>query len=335
MNAIIPSRRRTGFTLVEVLVVTGILAILFALATGVAIKALASAEDARTAADIRQLEVAIASFQAKFNVEYLPSQITLYTKLDRYATANQQDWQYLTKVWNRLSQKVPNSNPPVTNYINWGQIQGFSNQDLTYTLQGDQCLAFFLGGCRYDTSPPLAPQAELGGPIGFSPNPFNPMAIPLQNTNEVRVGPFFEFDAKRYLYANPTAGTRGQFPSYQDAYVKGSPYYYFSSYRAGYIRPGQTNPERVTITFPNVTGSGELRAYREPGNGQFFNSNSFQIISAGRDAQVGAFTYTNTLQATEWKNGSYGPTMTIWNPNKSDFADDLCNFHPVKISIPQ
>src|SRR4051812_5871083 len=85
------SRRRTGFTLVEVLVVTAIIAILFGLVTAAVMRGFQTAEDARVQAEIQQLGIGIQAFKSQFNVTYIPSSITLKTRLADYLDTNPQD----------------------------------------------------------------------------------------------------------------------------------------------------------------------------------------------------------------------------------------------------
>ena len=69
-------RRRTGFTLVELLVVITILGILIALLVPAVFSAVSRANDARVAGEINTLGQALASFKNKFQ-EYPPSRIVL------------------------------------------------------------------------------------------------------------------------------------------------------------------------------------------------------------------------------------------------------------------
>src|SRR2546427_11133815 len=124
MYAIIPSRRRTGFTLVEVLVVTGILAILFALATGVAIRALITAQEARVKAEMQQLESAITSFKTSKGVSYLPSRFRLRANILDYFTPtamndplDKASREFIYTIWPRLPKTLPNST--ASNVIVW------------------------------------------------------------------------------------------------------------------------------------------------------------------------------------------------------------------------
>lgn len=328
-------RRRAGFTLVEALVVTAILAILFGLVTGAVMRGIITAEDTRVAVEIKQLENAITSFKTQFKVDYLPSSITLRTNLSSYPD-NDPDWQFLTTMWPRL-EKMKSGVPQ---FVDWAQVVNSPQQPpnrpnpaaAAFVLQGHQCLAFFLGGRRFDNQ-----QAQnLGGYTGFSSNPTNPMAPPPPAGNEVPAGPFYEFAVERIVN-----NLRGAFPAYKDPYNPGQPYYYFSAYRGNYVNPGRTVPDMITVPLPN-NRNGYVTAYRDwtvPGaqgqNGQFYNANRFQIFSAGRDGMLYAHAAGRPF-FTEWRNGIYNPAIgNGMATNAKDGSDDLSNFHPNKLGIPK
>src|SRR5689334_8953369 len=68
---------RGAFTLVELLVVIGIIALLVALTTGTVMKVLARGPELQTRNDIHQLSSAIGTFKQKFGVDTPPSTIRL------------------------------------------------------------------------------------------------------------------------------------------------------------------------------------------------------------------------------------------------------------------
>jgi hypothetical protein len=158
--------------------------------------------------------------------------------------------------------------------IDWsGGVKGFKS----VKLEGDQCLVYFLNG----------PRGE-----GFSTNPANPTSA-----GGRRAGPFFEFDKKRLVQrvkGNP-------FASYKDGYGK-NVYAYFSSGRTanGY---GQDCPSlKVAPYFKK--GSDPVR---------YYNANTFQIISAGKDGIFGP-------------GGAWSPDSAAKDAGPNG-RDDLANFH--------
>jgi prepilin-type N-terminal cleavage/methylation domain-containing protein len=292
-------RSRAGFTLVEALVVVSILVILAALTTAAVVRALQSAEDARVVAEIRQLENGVAAFKAEFGVDYMPSHIKLFNNLAMYQTPNLKNTDpvaYETRQF--LSRMFPRM--PQSGTIGWSQ-----SGSGTYELFGPECLVFFLGG--------------RNGTEGFSKNPNDPW-----NGAGNRTKPSFDFDTKRLKLSQWTPG----FLNYIDGYFNGSPedkpYFYFTS------RSGNDYSAADAINHP--ASFTRIAAFRDQNN-RFINPNSFQIVSAGRDKRVGNFNLLPANPFVVWQNGSFG-TASVPGFEK-DPQDNLSNFHPVKLGIPQ
>ncbi len=110
----IHSKRRDGFTLVELLVVIVIIAILIGILLPAIQKVRDSADRARAFNDISQLSNSIGQFQSTFNCPPPPTTIDL---------SNNSSMTYLNRVWPRLS------GPPGLGHID-----------------GNQSLQVFLGG---------------------------------------------------------------------------------------------------------------------------------------------------------------------------------------------
>jgi hypothetical protein len=228
--------------------------------------------------DIIALNEAIVNFETMFNVDYLPSRIRLLDSGEYDLSVNQDgkpnsqldydSYNYLTRLWPRLSFPVDwNSNGNVNNDV---------------TLEGDQCLVFFLGG----------PNGQ-----GFSNNQRAPASL-----GGSREGPLFEFMPSRL-----TARPNGYFV-YLDAYGK-TPFAYFSSYktRNGYNRYGTTDCKSI----PDGP-------YHD-GAGSYYNSDRFQIISAGADTRFG-------------RGGQWTPSRA--KDTDPDGRDDVSNFHPTLLGKP-
>src|SRR5205085_1518036 len=132
----------------------------------------------------QQMSSALQNFKAKYRVDYIPSQIVLHENMANYGNTQieRDSLDYLKRVWPHLQTTVVPGNPAATR-INWAgrplapnppfNTPVFSLQDSNrvYTLQGDQCLVFFLGGIPRDT---LVGGKQLQVPSGFSSNPSDP-----------------------------------------------------------------------------------------------------------------------------------------------------------------
>lgn len=294
--------RRSGFTLVEALVVVSIMVVLAGLITAAAVRALQSAEDARALAEMRQVETAVAAFKSEFGMDYMPGHIKLFNNLTAYNAANLKTSDpvaYETK--QVLSRMFPRLNFAGT--INWA-----ASGSGTYELFGPECLVFFLGG--------------RNGLDGFSKNQADPW-----NGAGNRTKPHFEFDPKR-LRAMPWSPN---FVAYVDAYNSNAPddqpYYYFTSRTGG----DYTNADTLA-NGPGPLGTLRIAPFRDP-NGRFINPNGFQLLCAGRDKRIGNFNLTAAAPYVLWTNGLF--TTTSAAGFERDPQDNLANFHPVKLAISQ
>jgi hypothetical protein len=204
--------------------------------------------------DIARLHEAVVNFQTKYGVDYIPSRIRLLDS-GKYDLSMNNDGQptnqldrdsylYLQRLWPRL--QFP---------VDWNNNE---KKDDDVTLEGDQCLVFFLGGIQSSNEGKL----EC---LGFSTHGLNPA-----QEGRDRVAPIYDFKPSRL-----SAQSNGYFV-YLDAYGK-APYAYFSSYktRNGYNRYGQSDCSSI----PDGP-------YHD-GNGNYYNPETFQIISAGADGKFG------------------------------------------------
>lgn len=290
--------RRTGFTLIEMLVVITIIAFLVSLLSAAVVKILAKIADTTNVRDIRNLSLAITNFKAAYSVDYLPSRIILCENSNDYYSVppqfdpttgnlipgtgifkdqlNQESYAYINQLWRGMVSKT-----------GWAGIDWNNNGvvDGPVTLEGHECLVFFLGGMQ---------DKSRFACLGFSTSRVNP-TLPSSD----RVPPFFEFEQGRLqIDAN------GYF-SYKDAYKTAQPYAYFSSYKKqnNYNRYGGSDCASLGvqpyffIPLPAI---------------QYENADTWQIISAGRD-------------------GKFGPGGE-WSPLTADTIapegrDDMSNFH--------
>jgi prepilin-type N-terminal cleavage/methylation domain-containing protein len=242
---------RPAFTLIELLVVIAIIAILVSLTSAAVMRAMWKIPEIETSTEIAEMSVALQAFMSDFNLDTPPpSTLTLRTTVTNYP-AGDPSLAFLKKMFGKNLYAQGN--------INWGGTGGT-------TLNGAQCLVFYLGGISQQ---------------GFSYNAMNPnpTLTPGQRTH----GPYYTFQTNR-LVAGP-----GNFPMYIDAWkVKAGPkpYAYFSS-------QGINNKYSLT----DCTAIGCAAPYFTAAN-QFTNPNTYQIISAGADGQFGGGLWSPTGGAT-------------------------------------
>jgi hypothetical protein len=294
-------------TLVELLVVLAIIAVLVALLSGAILKTLSQGPQLQTRSDLTQLSDALGTFQAKFGLRYPPpSQIKLCSLKSQYGNAqlDKDSIQYLQSMFPRMADTwsgTVNNSYSNTNGIYWGQ-NPTTGQPTTLptggvTLTGDQCLVFFLGGLQTTVN-------GTTGCLGFSTNPNDPAA-----QGGDRIGPFYDFKPIRLVPGANGSATAAAFFQYNDTW--GSPLLYFSSYktRNGYNRygVGADSPPGLSVS-----------PYSSP-NGIFYNSDTFQIISAGVNKSFGA--------GGTWDMNSAAP-MTAGG------MDDMTNFYPRLMGVP-
>src|SRR6478609_6539080 len=97
--------RRAGFTLVEMIIVIGIIAILAGLLLQVVVKVRQVGPRVQTKHDISQLESAIANFKSTYDVKYFPSAFILTSDYSQpaanpqMAAALQDSYQFYSKTW--------------------------------------------------------------------------------------------------------------------------------------------------------------------------------------------------------------------------------------------
>lgn len=283
--------RRAAFTLIELMVVITIIAVLVSLLVPAAYKALGFGAQTVARSEIAQLEAAVQSFQGKFGVSYMPSQIKLCKFYADYGTTqlDVDSIAYLTKLFPRLN----------TGSGAWSAGTGVNwTQDSTWTtvtthpasgtgplavLEGHQCLVFFLGGIQITSGGTL-------GCTGFSTNQLDPSSTGAFD----RIPPFFEFTPKQLTQVASNASSVSSyskiFLSYLDPIGSpAKPYAYFSSYKTsnGYNRTAPTYTGYGTA-FDNPTLG--VKPYYLNGSSptQYLKPDRFQIISAGADGLFGA-----------------------------------------------
>ena len=235
---------RSAFTLVELLVVIGIIALLAALLTPVVMRSLASARNAAIKAEIDMLHMAIMNYQSEYGV--LPPCIDSSFSAGLYQAGGQAT-KHLKRIFPRCA------NPT-------GQLNDVRTPPVQIT-------------------PVNALVAWLSG---YTTNPASPL-----NPASARVK-LFDFDQSRI---DVSGGTFRYFPSGK----KNSPYIYIDS----------SNYPLLTTT-PLTDGTNLYSPLRRNPT-EFFNENTFQILSAGRDEV--------------WGNDD--DLSNFWPGTKRDYEDSL------------
>lgn len=310
LNGSRASRRRSAFTMVELIIVIMIIGILMALLLPTIGRTLSNGRNAAVTAEIKNLEKAIAEFKLKFGVEP-PSSIVLYE--NGVASGDTPNWDSDSSrdLARRRSVAFIKQAFPNFDFDLERDFNGDADTDDTLTLTGAECLLFFLGGmCATEDaaggqiSGPTGPVGTPGTvpdkwfPLGFSTNPENPFI-----RTGTRIGPFYEFDPGRIVNVNPTDPLKGM-PEYLDSLPgQTAPYLYASAnggrgYNAidsdsdgdidfhadlalGADAP-ITSPTFIYFSSGIANSDGDYPASAVP-----YNANSYQILSPGQDQQYG------------------------------------------------
>ena len=318
-----PSRNlrsaRYAFTLIELLIVIGIIAVLVALTTASVQKVRAVAVRVRVSNDITEMQDGMKAAMIKYNgATVLPSRLVLFNDLTQYldATAPPGEKPFDIALRKRSADTLRKMFGPrlLSNggYVSWDGAS--SPTKSKNVLEGQQCLVFYLGG--------------VGGITGFSADPLFPM-----KPGGDRIGPFFPFKAPRLV--------GGKFPSYLDPHRNPTdplarPYAYFSSTTA----PNTYNPYFSFAVPPNpaaaqLSDCTSLGIWPYVDNttspATYLNPNGFQIISAGPDTFFGI------------GGGPPGSPQTfggsVYNPKtgatNADTRDNQANFSSATLANPQ
>ncbi|MFL5329642.1 MAG: type II secretion system protein [Gemmataceae bacterium] len=345
-------KSRPGFTLVEVIVVITILSILFALAAGAVFRAQQTAYDMKAGAEIQQIATGIENFKQKYGVGYMPSQLVLKNALWNYNTSipiERESKKFLLQMFPRIATQTNPGKPGEPTFIGW---TGDNNPTSKITLNGCECLVFFLGGRVISTGTTAAP-------FGFTSDPVNPWPDPTSATPSKQRGSVsFEFDVTRLMispFNTPLSPINPATFVYLDSFASGQndmPYFYFSSYKSGNdYNPYGTdvvNGTSAQVVNPPASWTSispfQIAPFMNSQNlnnaqNRFHNPNGFQLISAGKNKRVGNFqtlsTSPNRLNCIIWENGDFLTPANTPIDRENEAGDDLSNFHGTKLGTPQ
>ncbi|MFN0050539.1 MAG: type II secretion system protein [Planctomycetales bacterium] len=298
---------RSGFTLVELLVVIVIIGILMALILPAINSAKIKANEARVTVEIKNLEQALGAFKTKFGIEP-PSRFVIHLTANGWNNdaANKAT---VRRLWSQFDFSMNGASAPGGQAYpsNWDTIASNQGHSEYIGINSGECLMFFIGGII----------GNNGAPIGFCKNP----AYPFSPNGTSREPPFMELDAGRIRDSDNNG-----MPEYFDSIPnQQNPYLYFSSYEGrGYRSPNVTG-------FPQEFPVGTLQdIYRvnktvvtPPGNNTYsltaHRAQSFQIISPGYDGDYGA-------------GGVFNPDLPSGGLTAKGDYDNLTNFHGSRLS---
>jgi prepilin-type N-terminal cleavage/methylation domain-containing protein len=322
------TKKRPAFTLIELMIVILILVILISLLAGAVLKVMGRVPEVKTRTEIAELSVALQAFMNDYQLsDPPPSYLVLRENIAAYNANNALELQSIT-----FLKRVFGKNLGVgQTYVDWNG-DGVANGP--WYLEGEQCLIFFIGGIpntQQMVQQVAAGQPPVPGPQGFSTNNSNP-----SSPGGKRRGPYFTLDSTRLKFLVPYAShpqlpflltqtqpTQSPLFVYLDSWLVKTgtmPYAYFSS--QGLNNTGYLTNFTGTSHYPMLDcGSISATPYwtAQNVNGvptQFTYSNTFQIISAG-------------------KNGTFGGGL--WNPSGAVAAgaDDQANFSSTILGIGQ
>jgi general secretion pathway protein G len=336
---------RSGFTLVEMMVVVVIIAILAGLILPAINSARRRANEARVVVEIKNLENAIAAFKAKYGAEP-PSRFSLYLTRAGW-NGDPANTAIVRQIWPQFDFSMGDPTggtagagtafpafwlQPPPNGPNIGNAN-------VINMNSGECLLFFLGGI---VPQPNQNNASITVPEGFAKNPAYPFSPKSASPN--REGPFFEFTD--ILRIKDIDGN-GINEWYDPLPNQSKPYLYFSSYESrGYnllelpnngtsyqIAGNESLHDvyRVTSTYPlfppqtpTSTTSNTSAAINGVANSNPQKPQTFQIISPGYDGEYGSGGVYNPQLPNSGLVG-YDAAGNQLNPDRRQY-DNLTNF---------
>jgi len=325
-----PKSPRSGFTLVEMMVVIVIIAILAGLLIPAIQRARITANEARVIVEIKGLESAISAFKAKYGVEP-PSQFVLFTTQAGWSS-NPASMAIIRQIWPQFDFTM-GTGSGTTFPAYWTTIakpltfNGVSSPALP--MNSGECLLFFLGGI-------IPVQGPNQVPTGFAKNPAYPFSPPSVSSN--REGPFFEFTAIDRIKDIDGNGINEFYDLLPNQAL---PYLYFSSYEgrgyntfelpsngasfnymhdmyrvwSGAITPAAFPLPPATPATSTAGTSAALPAQKPQ---------SFQIISPGYDGKYGIGGVFNTSLTNSGLIIKFNGTTPVYD---TDAYDNLTNFN--------
>lgn len=321
------ANRRGGFTLIEMLVVIGIIILLVGLLLPAVQKARDAATRARCKNEISGMTTSIENFKSTFDVKYIPSYFIL---TDNYnppspaaAQAYNESREFYAKVWPKAFIPGQPGRTPLP-------------QNTIITLDGNQLLVFLLGGVPPASNPlpptGLWPATFQGTRSGFLNSPSNPFGYangtlnsPPQANMAKNGGPFFDFDLKRVdsvfghfhdVYWKPTNDPN-------DPQIGMSVYYYFSA-KHGNDYDYWSIYSQVSPGINSEGGYGGMNPHVGV-DGKYVETNGYQIVSAGKDQVPGSGSRKTALSPRTFDPTQVWPGSGVYKMSPGGH-DDLANW---------
>jgi prepilin-type N-terminal cleavage/methylation domain-containing protein len=269
---------RSGFTLVELLIVIVIIAMLAGLTAAAAVAARRAALRAKVKLEVTQLATALESYREKYG-DYPPDFAGVNSGDNAVKAAAQ------TAVIRHLRKAFPRYPLTSTAYPNpWDKFANDLNTAYginVNSLDAASALVFWLGGL------PANPADTEWAPAGFSADPTNPF-----KTGEPRTRPFFEFDTSRLctdssgvVLGKGDSHLAGLFRYYPRDRVAGAPYVYFKARLKTYLADAGTN--KALAWASGSADVGTAVPYLDANGTTWREPSKFQIISGGLDETFG------------------------------------------------
>lgn len=284
---------RTGFTLIELMVVVVLIGILMGLLLSAVFSGTSAARNAQVVTEISNIETSLGVFQTSMGL--IPPSTVILSETGQN--------------WPSSSIGTIRRMFPQFNFNLQRDINGDGDRTDLLVLTSSECLVFFLGGVPMN-----------GKPVGFSKNPANPLSRP-QSSEASREGPFFVFDPGRLTDID----NDGMFEFRDPLPSQSLPYIYISANQGrGYnqnIEPGINSTIPLELLDPaNPQGAPYMQTVYMQSANSAWNSKTFQIISPGGDATFGP----GGLFAPDNAGQFSGPRLAE--------KDNITNFHQGMLS---